>query len=142
MLAVHRGVGVNLGLALILVIDGAKLDHCIIAGNCNVGNPHQLIPLIGRARQLLQGIGVIRQGAQFILHIHHPALGGEAEPGAIVVVPQGFVLHTIIAVGVLTVRIPLRGGSHFTVLIGDHNVGFPGGLRGQFEGHIGEPVHI
>ena len=58
------------------------------------------------------------------------------------VIPSTFVLHTIVAVGVLGVGVPLGGSTHLAVFIGHHHVSFSRGLAGELEGHIGEPVHI
>ena len=58
------------------------------------------------------------------------------------VIPCTFVLHTIVAVGVLGVGVPLGGSTHLAVFIGHHHVSFSRGLAGELEGHIGEPVHI
>ncbi len=51
--SVHRGRGADLRYTLELVIDGAQVDGGVIAGNRNVGNLHQLVPLISLAGQFL-----------------------------------------------------------------------------------------
>ena len=142
MFAIHRGSSADLRHSLELVINGAQLNHCVIPANGDSGHLHQLITLVSFAAQFLQGVLVEGKGAQLVLNVHHPALGGQAEPGTVVVIPSAFVLHTIVAVGVLGVGVPLSGGTHFTVFIGHHNMGFPSSFRRQFEGHIGEPLHI
>ena len=53
VLSVHRGRSADFRDALELVIDGAQVDGGVVAADGDVGNPHQLIPLIARARQLL-----------------------------------------------------------------------------------------
>ena len=38
--------------------------------------------------------------------------------------------------------VPLCFRADLTVFIGNNNVGFAGGFRNKFEGHIGEPAHV
>ena len=140
--SIHRSRGADLRNTFELVIDGAQVDGGIVSRNRNVWHLHQLVPLVALAGQFLQGVLVEGQGAQLILHIHHPSLGGQAEPGAGVVIPQGFIGDFIVAVGILRVEIPLGGGSHLAVLVRHHNVAFTRGLAGEFKGHVGKPVHI
>ena len=142
MLSIHRSRGADLRNTFELVINGAQVDGGIVAGDGDVGNLHQLVPLISLAGKFFQSIGVISQSTQLVLHIHHPSLGGQAKPGTGVVVPQGFVLHVIVAVGVLRVGVPLGFRADLAVLIGHNDVGFSRGLAGELKGHVGKPVHI
>ena len=58
------------------------------------------------------------------------------------IVPQSFVLHTIVAVGILAVGIPFGGSTHFAVLVSNYDVLFACGFGDQFKSHIGEPSHV
>ena len=58
------------------------------------------------------------------------------------VIPQSFIGDFVVTVSVLRMRIPARFRPHFAIFVRHHNVGFPGGLGGQFEGHICEAMHI
>ena len=142
MFSLHGSSGTNLGDTLELVIDGAQVDSGVVSRNRNVWHLHQLVALVTFTGKFLQGILVIGQGAQLILHIHHPSLGGQAEPSASMVIPRSFVLYTVIAVCILRVKIPAGFGTNFAILVSNESVAFPSGLAGEFEGHIGEPAHV
>ena len=76
------------------------------------------------------------------MNVYHPALGGQAEPGAVVVIPQSFIGDFVVTVSVLRMRIPARFRPHFAILVSNENVAFPSGLAGKLEGDIGEAVHV
>ena len=117
------------------VVDGAQLDHRAVPADENIGDCHQGIALVALAAQLLQRIVIVWQGAEAILCLHHPVLGGLAKPGAGFIIPLGLG-RVVVAVGILSVGVPLGLGAHFSILVCDQDMALAGSLRGQLKGHI------
>ena len=112
------------------IVDGAQFNHGTVAGDGNVRNRHQLIPLVTRAAEFLQAIMVKGEGAKPVLDFYHPALGGQAEPGTRQII--GF-FRIVVSVGVLGVGVPGRFCTYFAVSISQEDMAFPGGLAGETE---------
>ena len=139
---VHQGRGADFGHAFKLVIQGAQVNGGVVPGDGDVLHPHQVVALVAGAAQLLYRVGVVGESAEAILGLHHPALGGQPKPSAVVVIPLGLIGNPVVAVGVLAVGVPFCFGADLAVFVRHHDVGFPCGFRDELKGHIGETGHV
>ena len=139
--AVHRVVGMGGDGALRHVVKRAEVVGHAVAGDDD-GGVDELVALVARAAQLLNGVGVIGKRAEGVVRLGHsePDTGGRVQLGAVDGLVGSGIQRPVVAVGVLRVLVPRRGGVEVAVLVGHDDMALAGGLGGHLEGDVRETV--
>ena len=112
---------------------GVALDH--------EGLGHQVVALVGVASELFQRVLAVRKRCQAVVNVGIGAVLAEGEPYASLGVHVGGLdaiglEKAVVAVGVVAVLVPGRGGGDVSVAVGHDDVGLAGGGVGHLERHL------